>query len=234
MQELHAALLALQEIDDEIAVAQESVDAYAPRLESLEAPVMAVQRELEAASAKLEEMRADYVRLEVNAQQKEERLQAYHERLARSRTAREEAALRAELDLVRGALDADRADLQHVGEQTTRTDLKVDDLHRQFEKAEAAIAEERGRLLEERAAAEAAVAQLRDRRENLAVRLDPTSRRLYERVRGQRSRRVVAPMTDEGACGNCFNVLPLQEQAEVRRGETLHRCEGCGVILYAP
>jgi hypothetical protein len=48
-----------------------------------------------------------------------------------------------------------------------------------------------------------------------------------------KSRLSLAPLTDEGACGNCFNILPVQEQAEVRRGESLHRCEGCGVILYA-
>jgi uncharacterized protein len=234
MQELHAALLALQQIDDEIDTAQARVDEYAPRLETLEAPVTAVRRDLDATTAKFEEMRAEHARLEVNAQQKEERLQAYHERLERARTSREESALRSELDLVRGALDADRTDLKHVAEQSTRTDLKVDDLKKHLEKAESAIAEERSALLEQRDAANAELAALRDRRENLAVRLDTSSRRLYERVRGQRSRRVVAPMTEEGACGNCFNVLPLQEQTEVRRGQTLHRCEGCGVILYTP
>jgi uncharacterized protein len=232
MQELHAALLALQQIDDEIDTAQARVDAFTPRLETLEAPVTAVRRDLDMTVAKFEEMRAEHARLEINAQQKEERLQAYHERLERARTSREESALRAELDLVRGALDADRADLKHVGEQTTRTDLKVDDLRRQLDKAESAIADERGALLEQRQEAATELAALRERRENLVVRLDPSSRRLYERVRGQRSRRVLAPMTEEGACGNCFNVLPLQEQTEVRRGETLHRCEGCGVILY--
>jgi predicted nucleic acid-binding Zn-ribbon protein len=40
-------------------------------------------------------------------------------------------------------------------------------------------------------------------------------------------------MTPEGACGHCFNTLPLQEQSEIRSGSTLHRCEACGVILYA-
>jgi predicted nucleic acid-binding Zn-ribbon protein len=43
---------------------------------------------------------------------------------------------------------------------------------------------------------------------------------------------VVAPLTDEGACGHCFNILPLQEQSEIRRGDKLRRCEACGVILY--
>lgn len=233
MQELHAALLALQELDTDIASAETRVQEFTPRLESLDAPVTAVEKELTAARTKLEEMRAEYSRLERNAQQKEERLHAYQERLAKARTARDEAALRAELDLVGRALEADRADIRQVGEQTTRTDMKVDELEKQLDKARAAIAEERELLVADRDAAQLELDQLRDRRENAAVRLDPQNRRLYERVRVGRSKMVMAPLTEEGACGNCFNVLPVQEQTEVRRGESLRRCEGCGVILYA-
>jgi hypothetical protein len=73
---------------------------------------------------------------------------------------------------------------------------------------------------------------LRDRRNNRAVRLDPQTLRLYDRVRRGRTRLAVAPLTAEGACGNCFNILPLQQQTEVRREDSLIRCEQCGVILY--
>lgn len=233
MQELHAALLALQEMDAEIARAEARVKEFTPRIDTLDAPVVTVEKELTAARARLEELRAEYIRLEQNAQQKEERLHAYQEKLTKARTSRDEAAVRAELNLIGSALEADRSDLRHVGEQSTRTDIKVDELEKQLEKARAAIAEEREQLTSERDAAQLELDQLRDKRENAAVRLDPQSRRLYDRLREGRSRMVLAPMTEEGACGNCFNVLPVQEQTEVRRGESLRRCEGCGVILYA-
>jgi predicted nucleic acid-binding Zn-ribbon protein len=233
MQELHAALLALQELDTEITRAEARVQEFTPRLDTLEAPVTAAEKELDAARAKLEEMRTEYARLERNAQQKEEQLHAYRERLTKARTSRDEAAVRAELDLIGSALAADRTDIRQVGEQTTRTDVKVDELQKLLDKARAGIAAERDQLISERDAAQLELDQLRDRRENAAVRLDPQSRRLYERLRVGRSRMVLAPLTEEGACGNCFNVLPVQEQTEVRRGESLRRCEGCGVILYA-
>ncbi|HSJ31195.1 MAG TPA: C4-type zinc ribbon domain-containing protein [Longimicrobiales bacterium] len=233
MQELHAALLALQELDAEIARAEARVQEFTPRIETLDAPVTTIERELDATRGRLEEMRAEYSRLERNAQQKEERLHAYQEKLTKARTSRDEAAVRAELDLVGSALAADRSDIRHVGEQTTRTDVKADDLQKQLDRARAEIATEREQLIAERDAAQLELDQLRERRENAAVRLDPQSRRLYDRVRGGRSRMVLAPLTEEGACGNCFNVLPVQEQTEVRRGESLRRCEGCGVILYA-
>lgn len=234
MQELHAALLALQDLDAEIAAAEARLDEFTPRLQELEAPVLAIERDLTVMRGKLEELRAEYIRLERNAQQKQERLHAYQERLAKVRSTRDDAAIRAEVDLVSRALDADRADLRTTGEQSTRTDMKVDELEKQLDKARSEIAEARAQLLAERDAAEAEVARLRDQRENQAIRIDQPSRRLYDRVRAGKSRRALAPMTEEGACGSCFNILPLQEQAEVRRGERLSRCEGCGVILYSP
>jgi predicted nucleic acid-binding Zn-ribbon protein len=110
-------------MDTDIARAESRVREFAPRLQALEAPVTAVERELAATRTKLEEMRAEYIRLERNAQQKQERLQAYQDKLTKARTARDEAAVRAELDLVGRALEADRADIRQVGEQTTRTDI---------------------------------------------------------------------------------------------------------------
>lgn len=233
MQELHAALLALQEMDAEIARADARVQEFTPRIETLDAPVTAIERELATASAKLAELRAEYVRLEVNAQQKEEKLYSHQDKLGKARTSREEGALRAELNLITSALDADRTDIRQVGEQTTRTDIRVDELEKQLAKARAAIASERDELVAERDAAQLELDQLKQKRENAAVRLDPQSRRLYERLRVGRSRMVLAPLTAEGACGNCYNILPVQEQTEVRRAESLRRCEGCGVILYA-
>lgn len=233
MQELHAALLALQEIDAEIARAAARLEEFNPKLDALQAPATAVERELTATRTKLEELRAEQQRLDRNADAKRERLAQYQERLTKIRTSREEAAVRIELDLVKRALDADLADVKQAGEQATRTDLKLDDLQRNADRARAAIESEHFTLLEQREAAETELALLRQRRDNEAVRLDPQSRRLYERVRVGRSLQVLAPMTAEGACGSCFNILPVQEQTEVRRGSTLHRCEGCGVILYA-
>lgn len=232
MQELHAALVALQDIDDEIATATRRVQAYAPRLETLLAPVTAAERELTSTRTRLEEMRAEFERLQKNAEQKEEKQEAYYARVEKARTTQDEGVLRMELDLVRGALEADRDDLKRISDQITRTDLKVDELERTLAAAREAVAEELATVEADRDAAQAELDLLLEKRENQAVRLDQKDRRLYERVRGQYSRRVVSPMTEEGACGNCFNILPLQEQAEVRRGESLHRCEGCGVILY--
>jgi uncharacterized protein len=232
MQELHAALLALQELDDQIDRAESRVAEFTPQIEALEAPVAAARQELDGTRVRLEELRADQHRLQRTAQQKQERLAAVQERMNRVRNQREEAAVKSETDLVKRALDADTDDLQDVSEQATRTDLKVDDLEKQLERATSEIAARREELISQRAELESELEQLRQQRENAAQRLDKPSLRLYDRVRSGKSRRALAPLTPEGACGHCFNVLPVQEQSQIRGGTALHRCELCGVILY--
>lgn len=234
MEGLHHSLLALQELDQEIARIEQRLGEFDPQVAELDAPVETLSREVENTRTRLAELRQDHTRLERAAEQKRLQLQKYEERLMRVRNAREEAAARTEMDLVRRAVEADVAETRQVAEQVTRTDLKLDELEKQLAKVRQETTPRREELLAERQQIVDELAQVRDRRENHAVRLDPASRRLYERMRTGRSRVVLAPLTDEGACGACFNILPLQEQTEVRRGETLRRCEGCGVILYVP
>src|SRR5688572_3903934 len=233
MHDLHAALMALQELDGEIDRAEKEVAGFAPRLEQLEGPVQAVEREMEVLRAKLDDLRAQVQKLEANAEQKRERMKQYQDRLGKQMSSQKNMSLRAELDLVRKALDADLADMKQLSEQATRSDLKLDDLRRQADKLRADAQPQRDELLFAKLEAEEQLSVLRERRENQAVRLDQKSRRLYERLRTGRTRTVLAPLTAEGACGNCFNVLPVQEQAMVRQAAVLHRCEACGVILYA-
>lgn len=232
MEDLKTALLTLQGLDSEIAQARTKLTEFEPMLEEVDQPVTALEREIELTRTRLEDLRRETKRLESAAGQKRETLKKYEDRLSRVRNIREEAAARAEMDLVRRAADADDSEALELMEQATRTDLRLDDLERNLVKLRSETEPRRAELLTAKAEAEDQLAVLQDKRENHAVRLEGEALRLYERVRRGRASMVVAPLTDEGACGHCFNILPLQEQAEIRRGDRLRRCEACGVILY--
>ena len=77
MQELHAALLALQEMDTELARAEARLGEFAPKLEALQAPIVALERELVTTQTKLDEMRAEVQRLEKNAESKQKSRENY-------------------------------------------------------------------------------------------------------------------------------------------------------------
>jgi len=232
MKELRSSLLVLQTLDAEIERAIAILADFEPRLLALDEPLRALEQELETATTRLAEMRTSARRLEQAAEQKRDRLRTYEARMERVRNMREESAARAEMDLIRRATEADETEALEMMEQATRTDLKLDDLTRQIALKQADIAPRREALLAEREQARETLDTLKDRRNNQALRLEPQALRLYERVRSGRTRTAVAPLTSEGACGNCYNILPIQQQAEIRREDRLVRCEQCGVILY--
>src|SRR5690606_16387050 len=137
MEEIYKSLLQLQEMDGEIAGAEERLAEFGPRLEALDAPAAALAREVEAIRAQLAETRLEARRLERAAEEKQERLRRYKERLERVRNPREEAAARTELDLVRRAAEADEQEALERMEQATRTELKLDELERELAKLRA-------------------------------------------------------------------------------------------------
>jgi predicted nucleic acid-binding Zn-ribbon protein len=230
MDETYRALLALQEIDGRLAVAQERLQTFDPQLEELRAPLAELEREREAARAELARMRDEVQRMERNAGRNRERLVGYEARLGKGRP--DEATTRAEIDLISRAVDADVEEAAELSRQITRAELKVDELGEKLAAAEAEVRPRQDEVTAARTEAEEELALLRQQRENMAVRVDQAILRLYDRVRAGRSRSALAPLTADGACGHCFNVVPVQRQSEIRRGGTLQRCEACGVILY--
>jgi predicted nucleic acid-binding Zn-ribbon protein len=232
MEPLHQALLALQELDQELQRAERGLSEFEPQLAEIETPLNNLEKEVESTRSRLADLRTQATRLERAAEVKRERLHATEARLDKVRNQREEQAIHLEIDLVRKAADADDAEALQVMDQVTRTDLRLEELEKQLVKMREEATPRRADVLQAKQDAETAFAVLRDRRENEAGHLDVQSRRLYDRVRKGKANVALAPLTEEGACGHCFNVLPLQEQSLVKRGTTLHRCEACGVILY--
>lgn len=232
MEETYQALLGLQELDEQMADARDRVLRFGPELEQLEAPVAAAENEVEALRQRLTEMRADVRRLERGAEDKTAQLRKYEERLERVRNAREEAAARTEIDLIRRAVDADETDALELMEQVKRQELKLDEL----EKKLAALRAETEPRMEElerkrdEAREQLGVLEAQRREKVSAMRSDAV--RVYERVRGGKTRVTLARLMPDGACGHCFSMIPVQEQRQIHQREGLHRCEACGVILY--
>ena len=75
---------------------------------------------------------------------------------------------------------------------------------------------------------------MRQERESFVSVIDPSELKVYDAIRSGGRSIAVSPLTDDGACGHCFGMVPLQLRNELDHSEGLIRCEGCGVILTAP
>jgi len=219
-------------MDRQITDAETMLQQFDPQIAQIEAPLKTLQNEVDTSRTRLADMRQQTNELENAANSKRERLKTYESRLDRVRNAREEAAVRTEMDLVRRAIEADEQEALELMEQTRRTDLKLDDMEKQLNKLRGEVEPKKEEMLNARNEAEHKLKSLREQRTEHVGKIDTNAARTYDRVRGTRNRAALAPLKADGACGNCFNIVPLQEQSEIRGGLVLRRCEACGVILY--
>ena len=227
-------LKGLQKLDLAIAEAGRRLAKFDPLFEELEDPVLRLEQEATNLSKRLDEIRAEERRLERAAEDKRARTKLMEDRLRTVRNLREEAAVHAEQDLLRRALDADEQEALALLDQIRRGEKQLGELEEALAEAQAELEPRRVELLAQRERAKAHRQILLDMRETYAATVDALHLRLYERIKAGGRHVVVADLTEDGACGHCFSLVPLQTQHEVRSGVQLLRCEGCGVILGMP
>jgi predicted nucleic acid-binding Zn-ribbon protein len=179
-------------------------------------------------------MKLEERRVHLATEERQERLKKLEERLGSVRNLREEAAVSAELDMVRRALQGDEQETLSLLDQVRKNEERLAELEAAFAEATELVEPKREALLAERDAARAELERLERERAAFADGIDPEEMRVYVAIRGNGKRKAVAELTEDGACGNCFGIVPLQHQNEIRHGDALIRCEACGVILAAP
>ena len=233
-QQTRTGLKELQRIDMRIHDARQRIRDFDPKFEEVEEPALILESELETSRNRLKEMKAEERRLERSTEEKRERVKKLDERLGGVRNLREEAAVSAELEMVKRALQNDEQEAMTLIDQVRKGEERVSELEAAFAEASELVEPKRKELLAEREEAKKDLDLLEKKRESFAAELDDEELRIYEAIRGKGQRAAVAELTEDGACGNCFGIVPLQHQNEIRHGEALIRCEACGVILAAP
>jgi predicted nucleic acid-binding Zn-ribbon protein len=155
------------------------------------------------------------------------------ERLKGVRNLREEAAVRAEMDLLRMALEGDEQEALTLLDQIRKMEDRLDGLEAAEKEARASVEPRRLQLLEDKKAALEELVILNEKRKIYTSRVVSRDLQNYERIRGGGRSVAVAPLTPDGACGHCFGMVPLQIQNEIRKGAVTIPCEACGVLLSA-
>jgi len=229
-----AALQEVQRLDRRIRELEAAFQAFEPRLAEVEEPALHLESELTGVQQRLAQMQADLRRLERSGQEKDTRMEKLEERLTRVQNLREEAAVQTELNLIRRAREGDDQESLQLMDQIQRAEVVVDELERRTAEARAEVEPNQRALLEERSGLDEELAELRARRDVALERVGRLERRVYDSFHSSGRPVVVARLLDDGACGHCYSVVPLQIQQEIRNGTSLIRCEACGVILSAP
>ncbi|HSG08233.1 MAG TPA: hypothetical protein VLA36_07740 [Longimicrobiales bacterium] len=228
------ALKELQRIDDRLEGTRKRIRDFDPLFAEVEEPALVLESELGTTQKRLQEMKVEERRLEVASEEKRDRVKRLDERLGSVRNLREEAAVSSELDMVKRALQSDEQEAYTLIDQIRKLEARRQELEVALAEAQSLVEPRMKDLLSQREEANADLVRVQGERDAFVAAMDPQEVRLYKSIRGDGSRRAVAELTEDGACGHCFGVVPLQLQSEVLHGNSMIRCEVCGVILAAP
>lgn len=224
----------LQSIDNRIREAREKIASFAPLLAEAEESAKALAAEAEATAERVKELHMEERRLQRAAEDKRVRIGKLEDRLDHVRTVREEGAVKAELALVRRAADSEEGEVINLLDQIGRLEERMAAQQSASEEARTAVEPRKRELMAEQAAAQSELDALTRRRDEVASAVDPEHRKMYESLARGGRRQALAPMTEDGACGACYSVIPLQLQNEIRTSALLVLCEACGIIVTAP
>jgi len=233
-EQTRTALKELQALDNRIEEAHQRIRDFDPQFAEVEEPALVLESEATNTRKRLQEMKLEERKLETSSEEKRARVKRLEERLGSVRNLREEAAVSAELDMVKRALQSDEQEAYTLIDQIRKLDERLAELEAALEEARALVEPRVKGLIDQRDEAKSDLQGLENERSRFVEEMDPAEVRLYDGIRAGGRRRAVAELTADGACSHCYGMVPLQVQNEVRHGTALIRCESCGVILAAP
>jgi predicted nucleic acid-binding Zn-ribbon protein len=225
------SLKELQNLDRAIVAIRSSAQSFDLLLEEVNAPVGRLEQEVEALEKRLTELKLEENRIELTIEERRVRAAKLQERMDAVRNVREEAAVHAELEMVRRALESEEQEALSLLDQIKRLKERSEEQEAAYQEALAEVEPRREELVEKQQAADGKLKALQAERDAFAAGIDPGERQIYDSIMAGARDVAVAELTQDGACGNCYNMVPLQIQNQIRHGDGMIRCEGCGVIL---
>lgn len=230
MQKQLERLARLQEIDDQLAMLERSKGDYPQRIEELENTLNERLRDAEDTEQLRSALEKEQRQFERRSREQEDQLEKLQNRLSDVKTNKEWDALQKEMDAVKDALAETEERLLEIMEELeslgTEADLSGVQLGDFKTSAEAEIKD----LKEKLGSVDTKMAKIRSERDALSVQIDDSLKRIYNRVKEGKQGTAVVPVV-RGACGGCYNKIPLQTLTEIRRAERPVTCENCGRII---
>jgi len=225
------SLKELQQLDQEIAAVRSAAEDFEPLLEEIDAPVLRLEQDVKGLEKRLTQIRVEENRIELTIEERRVRAAKLQERMEAVRNVREEAAVHAELEMVRRALESEEQEALSLLDQITRLEERHEEQDEAYREALAEAGPRRAELVEEQESAGGKLESLKAARDAFAAGIDPEERRIYDSIMAGARDVALSELTQDGACGNCYNMVPLQIQNRIRHSDAMIRCEGCGVIL---
>lgn len=235
MREKLLALVALQEVDLEIASLRKSAESHPKEIADLERQLAAATSGLAAEQSKLEGLERQRVDLEQSISDEKDKIRKWEARLAEQRTTREYSALAREIDIAKKG--------QATMIEEAAEFLKQAAIQRELVRAKSGEHATHSAALRERIAAlqakaldaDRAVKSLDGRRAAAAAKVTAADSGLLRRYDVVRKKRLPAMASVEhpGICQGCRMNIPPQVFNQLVASQGVDVCPYCSRLIHA-
>ena len=223
-------LLKLQNVDYDLGELERSKEYIPDMMESL-------RREIEESERKLEEIRdvLTHARLEqkdvdVQLQQKQERLKGLQGRMMAIKTNKEYDALVSEIDQIKREISNFETRGVELIEIIEGNEKELAELDEKVSGIRGVNDRQLASLQEQIDSVGTKISEKELERKDLLNHINKRAISVYERIRKGRGGAVVVAVKKR-ACGACFKSLPPQRIQEIKMGERIITCDSCGRML---
>jgi len=224
-------LLKLQVIDFDRGELERS-KAYLPdMMENLKREIEEAKESLEKAKTDLEESRKRQGQLELEISTKESELQKYQQQMMSIKTNKEYDALVAEIDATKTVISQNETELLETIEHVSQLEKEIEESTEKCAQIEENNAKQLEILQEKVDSIGDKMSDKEDERKSIKAEVPKSTLSVYERVRRGKGNDVVV-VVKKRACGACYKALTPKKIQEVKKGDRINTCEGCGRLLF--
>jgi predicted nucleic acid-binding Zn-ribbon protein len=226
-------LLSVQALDRKLADLERRRDEIPGIKAEVSREITALESEREQLGAALEHVRLERRRHESELEMQQEHLARYERQLNDVKTNVAYSALLTEIQGTKRAISELEDEILAEMERRETIEARIVEIDAELELKRAAAKDRLGELEQELGFVQREMAALDQRRQGMVSEVEPGIYRLYDRLRRGRRFPALVPLKGH-ACGACHSRLPPQVIGEITHHGSLHPCEACGVLIYAP
>lgn len=225
------SLVKLQSIDSERDELIKVRGALPDEVMDLEDEIAGYQTRVEKQNQELADLEDNINSNKVAIKDAEKLIKKYEEQQMNVRNNREYDAITKEVEL-------QQLEIQILEKRIKESYAKIDTKKEEIDQTKNILSEREKDLVSKKGELETITKEsesdeekLLKEREKAAKNVEDRLFKSYEKVRKNMRNGLAVVSVMRGACGGCFNVVPPQQQAEIREKKKIIVCEHCGRIL---
>ena len=224
-------LIALQEVDAEIADLRSAIAIIPGQIESGKSSLAEKKKTLDEATEWIKSMQKKRLQLEQEVKAENDHTAKIKTKLPAVKTNKEYTAILAEVDAVKikiGALEEKQLEIMEALEEKEKT---LPGIKTAYKEEDDKFNQYKTRKDAEKSRMETELETALARRVETVKSVDPKLARRYDNILRHRGDRSVVKLAGH-TCQGCFQEILPQMVIEIKTGEKIHECNHCSRFLY--